>query len=100
MGESNIRKSDSKYASYCSTTFIERDAVRHVLGKGGRIIHRIEDYTGCFILLDDICWDGQPRTMVTAFGGESELARFLVFAIAHGHFSALDALARNGVTHI
>lgn len=76
---------------------VDRAALKHVVGRGGKMMRKIEDYTGSFLAIVD-CADG--KSQVRVFGGEFQLAYFLVKAISDGYYSALDAISRNGVTSL
>ena len=71
--------------------------LRHIVGKDGRMLRCIEDYTGSFISVTDC--DEQQGTM-RAWGGQGSLARVLILAILFGFTSALDTISRNGIMSI
>lgn len=73
---------------------VSRSSLRHIVGKGGRMLRRIEDYTGSFISVSDC--DEQQGT-VRVWGGQGSLARVVILAISFGFTSALDTISRNGI---
>ena len=73
---------------------VSRSSLRHIVGKGGRMLRRIEDYTGSFISVTDC--DEQQGT-VRVWGGQGSLARVVILAISFGFTSALDTISRNGI---
>ena len=76
---------------------VSRSSLRHIVGKGGRMLRRIEDYTGSFISVTDC--DEQQGT-VRVWGGQGSLARVVILAISFGFTSALDTISRNGITSL
>ena len=79
------------------TLFVSRSSLKHIVGKGGRMLARLEDYTGSLIsILDSPSGSGT----VQIWGGESEFARVLILAISFGFHSVLDTVSRNGITSL
>ena len=76
---------------------IPRSEVKHVLGRGGRILSRIEDLSGCLVSVVDS--SGGDST-VNLMGGDATLGCFLVHALASGFFSVFETLARNGISRV
>ena len=74
---------------------IPTSQVKHVLGRGGRVLSRIEDLTGCFISVAD---SGGLTTIVSVMGGDVTLACFIVHALSAGFYSVFETLHRNGVS--
>ena len=67
----------------------------HVIGRGGRMMRRIEDFCGVFLSLSDI-----PSNMVelTIYGTSRgcALVQFIGDMLLEGVYSVLDTLARLG----
>ena len=76
---------------------IPRSEVKHVLGKGGRVLSRIEDLSGCLVSVVDS--SGREST-VNLMGGDATLGCFLVHALSSGFFSVFETLERNGITRV
>ena len=69
-------------------------SLKHVIGRGGRTLHKLESFVGVFASVVDtrtgseICFIGPPRACL--------LAEFIVERIVGGHYSIMESLARNG----
>ena len=74
-----------------------RPSLKHIIGKGGGTLARIEDLAHCLISIRDC---GEKMSMVNFCGDYSGLGRFLVSALGHGHFSVLFTLQQNGISPI
>ena len=90
--------SSSPYADLFFTTIqVPRPSLKHVIGKGGGTLAKIEDLAQCFISIHDC---GEQVAVVNFCGDHSGLGRFLVSALGHGHFSVLSTLSRNGISPV
>ena len=90
--------SSSPYADFFFTTLqVPRPSLKHIIGKGGATLARIEDLAHCLISIRDC---GEQMAMVTFCGDSSGLGRFLVSALGHGHYSVLSTFQRNGVSSV
>ena len=89
--------SSSPYADFFTTIQVPRPSLKHVIGKGGATLARLEDLAQCLISIQDC---GEQVAMVNFCGDSSGLGRFLVSALVHGHYSVLSAVQRNGVSPI
>ena len=76
---------------------IPRSEVKHVLGRGGRILSRIEDLSGCLVSVVD---SSGGESQVNLMGGDATLGCFLVHALSSGFFSVFETLARNGISRV
>ena len=69
-------------------------SLKHVIGRGGRTLHKLESFVGVFASVADtemgpeICFVGSPHACL--------LAEFIVEMIVGGHYSIMESLARNG----
>ena len=69
-------------------------SLKHVIGRGGRTLHKLESFVGVFASVVDtktgseICFVGCPRACL--------LAEFVVEMLVDGHYSIMESLARNG----
>ena len=74
---------------------VPHPSLKHVIGKDGGTLMRIEDLAQCLISVHDC----KEQMVVANFCGDyCGLGRFLVSALGHGHFSVLSTLQRNGVS--
>ena len=87
--------SSSPYADFFTLIQVPRPSLKHVIGKGGATLARIENFAQCLISIQDC---GEQLAMVNFCGDSSGLGRFLVSALVHGHYSVLSTLQRNGVS--
>ena len=87
--------SSSPSADFFTTLQVPRPSLKHVIGKGGATLARIENFAQCLISIQDC---GEQLAMVNFCGDSSGLGRFLVSALVHGHYSVLSTLQRNGVS--
>ena len=74
---------------------LSRSAVRHVVGRRGRTLQRIEDHCGVFVALQD---RGEEQSEVLLWGSLEgvALATVVVTALERGLYSILDSLGRLG----
>ena len=86
------------FSAFDATLDVPRCMVKHVIGRGGRILHAIEDLAHCLVLVSD--HDKEDRAVVRFFGDSSGLARFIVDALCQGHHSVLSTLYRNGISSV
>ena len=74
--------------------FVPPMSLKHVIGRGGRTLHKLESFVGVFASVVDtgtgpeICFVGPPRACL--------IAEFIVDRIVGGHYSIMESLARNG----
>ena len=74
--------------------FVPPMSLKHVIGRGGRTLHKLESFVGVFASVVDtgtgpeICFVGPPRACL--------IAEFIVERIVGGHYSIMESLARNG----
>ena len=93
----NRDPSSSPYIDFFTTVQVPRHSLKHVIGKGGATLARIEDLAQCLITVHDC---GEHMAAVNFCGDCSGLGRFLVSALGHGHFSVLSTLQRNGISPV
>ena len=67
----------------------------HVIGRGGRMLRRIEDFCGVFLSLRDVAPDAVELTLFGPLRG-CALARFIGEMLNEGIYSVIDTLARQG----
>ena len=90
----NRDPSSTPYADFFTTLQVPLPSLKHVIGKGGRTLAKIEDLAQCMINVFDC---GEQMAVVNFCGDSSGLGRFLVSALGHGHYSVLSTLQRNGI---
>lgn len=89
--------SSTPYAAFSAPLPLPRSSLKHVIGKGGRTLAKIEDLAQCMISVLDC---GANMAHLHFLGDSSGLGRFLASALSHGHYSVLSTLARNGISPI
>ena len=91
------KPTQSSCSPFLHSIRIPRSEVKHVLGKGGRVLSRIEDLSGCLVSVVDSSGGGST---VNLMGGDATLGCFLVHALSSGFFSVFETLARNGISRV
>ena len=74
---------------------IEQDLIRHVIGVKGRMLHKIEDFCGIFIIVGD-CEDGQCELNLIGVPSACVLGEFIIEMLGHGYYSIIETLERLG----
>ena len=74
---------------------VERGVLPHLIGKGGRLIHGIEDICGVFVSVVDLS-DGDAELLFSGTRFGCVLAEFICQMIVAGHRSILSVLLRHG----
>ena len=77
-----------------SITFLKSTSP-HVIGRGGRMLRRIEDFCGVFLSLFDVSSDTVMLTMYGSMRG-CALAQCIGEMLTEGIYSVIDTLARHG----
>ena len=74
---------------------IAREALPHIVGKGGKMIQAIEDFCGVFFTVHDVdtC---EAQILVSGPRSACVLAEFVCEMIAARHFSVLATFLRHG----
>ena len=67
----------------------------HVIGRGGRMLRRIEDFCGVFLSLSDVSSDSVELTVYGSSRG-CALVQFIGEMLIEGVYSVIDTLARWG----
>ena len=76
---------------------VQRSQIRHVLGRHGRVLSRIEDLTGCLVSVEDTTGED---AIVRLMGGDAVLGCFLIHALSAGFYNVFTTLQRNGISHM
>ena len=71
---------------------VERDSVAHIIGRGGRVIRRIEAVCGVFLTLRDLP-DGKHEMFISGPRPACVLAEFAIEMLCDGHHSVLTTLS-------
>ena len=72
--------------------FVEVWGVRHIIGRGGRVIRRIETICGVFLTLRDL-GDGRHEMMISGPRTACIFAQFAMELLSSGHHSVLTTLS-------
>ena len=72
--------------------FVEVWGVRHIIGRGGRVIRRIETVCGVFLTLRDL-GDGRHEMMISGPRPACIFAQFAMELLSSGHHSVLTTLS-------
>ena len=67
----------------------------HIIGRGGRMLRRIEDFCGVFLSLADVSSDVVELTIYGPTRG-CALVQFTGEMLTEGVYSVMDTLARHG----
>ena len=67
----------------------------HIIGRGGRMLRRIEDFCGVFLSLSDVSSDVVELTIYGPTRG-CALVQFIGEMLIEGVYSVMDTLARHG----
>ena len=76
---------------------VPRSQIKHVLGRRGRVLSRIEDLTGCLVSVEDTTGED---AIVRLMGGDAVLGCFLIHALSAGFYNVFTTLQRNGISHM
>ena len=72
-----------------------KTTVPHVIGRGGRMLRRIEDFCGVFLSLSDVSCDVVELDIYGPTRG-CALVQFIGEMLLEGIYSVMDTLARQG----
>ena len=67
----------------------------HVIGRGGRMLRRIEDFCGVFLSLSDVSCEMAELTIYGTSRG-CAMVQFIKDMLIEGVYSVIDTLARHG----
>ena len=74
---------------------IDKPTIRHVIGAGGRMLRKIEDFCGVFIIvgasLDDSC-----ELLLLGLPNACILGDFIIEMLGLGYFPIIETLIRLG----
>ena len=77
------------------TLKFSKTTVPHIIGRGGRMLRRIEDFCGVFLSLSDVSSDVVELTIYGPTRG-CALVQFIGEMLIEGIYSIMDTLARQG----
>ena len=80
------------YSRHCME--IDRDSIRHVIGVQGRMLRKIEDFCGVFIMIDDC--DGFCEVNLLGLPYACLLGGFIIEMLDQGYYSIMEFLVRHG----
>ena len=83
---------DHHYCLHCIE--IDKGAIRHIIGARGRMLRKIEDFCGVFIMLAD----SEDCCEVSLIGLPSAciLGAFIIEMVDRGYYSIMESLVRHG----
>ena len=90
-GEASIR--DDEMIIHSMTFF--KSTAPHVIGRGGRMLRRIEDFCGVFLSLSDVSSDSIMLTICGTMRG-CALAQCIGEMLTEGIYSVINTVARQG----
>ena len=79
----------------CHAIDIHQASVRHIIGTGGRMLRKIEDFCGVFIIVGD-CINGHCEIILLGLPSACILGEFIIEMLEHGYFSIIETLVRLG----
>ena len=85
----------SDYAWHYRYHPVPRSRLRHVIGRGGRMLHKLESFLGVFAFVRERV-DDDPRIVLVGQRHAVILGEFIVTMIAMGHYTIMESLARAG----
>ena len=74
---------------------IGKTTVRHVIGAGGRMLRKIEDFCGVFIITGD-SMDGSCELLLLGLPAACILSDFIIEMLGLGYFPIIETLIRLG----
>ena len=83
------------YAWHYRRKAIPRSRLRHVIGRGGRMLHKLERFLGVFAFVKDTAND-DPKIVLVGQRHGVVLGEFIVNMIIMGHYTIMESLARAG----
>ena len=84
---------DDHYSSHVME--IGQPFIRHVIGVKGRMLHKIEDFCGIFIVVGD-CEDGLCELTLIGAPSACILGEFIIDMLGYGYYSIIGTLERLG----
>ena len=78
-------------------TYVPKTHIRHIIGRGGRVLRQLESFFGTFILISDLASDSKEGEVGIIGPRRACLwTEFAVELIVGGHHSILESLAHHG----
>ena len=78
-------------------TSVFKSCLRHIIGRGGRVLRQLESFFGTFITICDLASDSlQGEVQIVGPRRACLLTEFAVEMIAGGHYSIVASLAHHG----
>ena len=83
------------YAWHYKYKAVPRSRLRHVIGRGGRMLQKIESFLGVFAFVREDA-SGDPKVVFVGQRHAIVLGDFIVNMILMGHYTIMESLARAG----
>ena len=74
---------------------VPRSQLRHIIGRGGRMLHKLESFLGVFAFVREKA-DDHPDIVLVGQRHAIVLGEFIISMIIMGHYTIMDSLARVG----
>ena len=74
---------------------VPRSQLGHIIGRGGRMLHKIESFLGVFAFVREKVNDG-PQIVLVGQRHAVVLGEFIIGMIVLGHYNIMDSLVRAG----
>ena len=83
---------DKHYSRHCME--INRASIRHIIGVRGRMLRKIEDFCGVFIMISD--YEDSCEVSLLGLPYACMLGGFIIEMLDQGYYSILEFLIRHG----
>ena len=77
----------------CRSMSVEKSKARYIIGRGGRMIHRLQEFCGVFIRISGFAPEGVKAILITGPRLACLLAELAIELICQGYYSVLEYLA-------
>ena len=80
-------------------TYVPKARLRHIIGRGGRVLRQFESFFGTFIIISDLASKSEGSEGEVGIIGPRRACLWTEFAvelIASGYHSILESLAHHG----
>ena len=83
---------DQHYSRHCME--IGRGSIRHIIGVRGRMLRKIEDFCGVFIMISD--YEDSCEVSLLGLPYACLLGGFIIEMLDQGYYSIMEFLIRHG----
>ena len=74
---------------------VPRSHLRHIIGRGGRMLQKLENFLGVFAFVREKA-DNRPEIVLVGQRHTVVLGEFIINMLVMGHYTIMDSLARAG----